>query len=359
MIDKTTSGIPGSIPLVLCKAKQKMMDIGMGNFKNHKRKTAIFFYILLGLSLLTACNSGDSKTSKGKTEIHIFHAGSLSVPMKLISETYMDQHPEVVILNEAAGSLSCIRKITELGRDADIIASADYRLINKLLMPAYCSWNIRFASNEMVIAFNDKSAKGDDIDSTNFFNILAEDEITYGRSNPDCDPCGYRTVLCLKLAANYFNNNKIPGLLQKDNELIRPKETDLIALLETGNIDYMFIYRSVAQQHGLRYIILPDAINLKNPELSDYYASVSVETAGKAPGETMIQKGEPMVYGISILNNAPCKEQAADFLNFFMDEAKGLKILDSLGQPPFIPAPADSFGNLPPKLKKHCTPVLK
>jgi molybdate/tungstate transport system substrate-binding protein len=267
----------------------------------------------------------------------------------------MDQHPEVVILNEAAGSLSCIRKITELGRDADIIASADYRLINELLMPAYCSWNIRFASNEMVIAFNDKSAKGDEIDSTNFFNILAEDEITYGRSNPNSDPCGYRTVLCLKLAASYFNNNEILDLLQKDNELIRPKETDLIALLETGNIDYMFIYRSVAQQHGLRYIILPDAINLKKAELSDWYARVKVETAGKAPGETMTQRGEPMVYGISILDKAPGKGQAIDFLDFFMDNDKGLKILDSLGQPPFIPAPADGYEMLPPKLKKYCT----
>jgi len=38
-----------------------------------------------------------------------------------------------------------------------------------------------------------------------------------------------------------------------------------VALLEANAIDYMFQYKSVAIQHGLKYIELPKEINLSDP----------------------------------------------------------------------------------------------
>jgi len=81
-----------------------------------------------------------------------------------------------------------------------------------------------------------------------------------------------------------------------------------LALLESNTIDYIFLYRSVAQQHGLKHLILPDSINLKLPELKDYYLTVSTEISGKKPGETIKKTGAPMVYGITIPKNAPNPE---------------------------------------------------
>jgi molybdate/tungstate transport system substrate-binding protein len=46
------------------------------------------------------------------------------------------------------------------------------------------------------------------------------------------------------------------SLLGKDTEYIRPKEVDLVALISSGVIDYMFQYRSVAIQHGFPFLEL-------------------------------------------------------------------------------------------------------
>ena len=66
-------------------------------------------------------------------------------------------NPDIKILLEPAGSLVCARKITELKKPCDIIASADYFVINELLIPEYTKWSVRFATNEIVIAYSEKS----------------------------------------------------------------------------------------------------------------------------------------------------------------------------------------------------------
>jgi len=86
-------------------------------------------YLVLVLAIflvLTGCNNKPVKTK----EITIFHAGSLSVPFKQIAADYEKKNPGIKVLLEPAGSIVCARKITELKKPCDIIASADYFVIN-------------------------------------------------------------------------------------------------------------------------------------------------------------------------------------------------------------------------------------
>ncbi|HKK43334.1 MAG TPA: substrate-binding domain-containing protein, partial [Bacteroidales bacterium] len=88
----------------------------------------IFRASVLLLLVLSGCgnhNSGD--------EIIIFHAGSLSVPLRQLKEAYEKKNPDVSILLEPSGSLVCARKVTELKKPCDIVASADYTVIDKML----------------------------------------------------------------------------------------------------------------------------------------------------------------------------------------------------------------------------------
>ena len=50
-----------------------------------------------------------------------FHAGSLTLPMKALAEAFQAQHPEVTFETEASGSNDAARKISELGREADLM----------------------------------------------------------------------------------------------------------------------------------------------------------------------------------------------------------------------------------------------
>lgn len=297
---------------------------------------------------------GEKPEKKAGQKLIVFHAGSLSVPLRKISREFIKENPDVTVLLEAAGSRSCARKISDLGRECDVMASADYTVIDNLLIPEHASWNIKFASNEMAIVYAERSERHGEIDSENWFEILLDPDVAFGRSDPDADPCGYRAVLTMKLAEKYYADIGLAGrLLEKDTRFIRPKETDLLALLETGTIDYIFLYRSVAQQHGLPFLILPDGINLKNPAFTDMYRLVSVEISGKKPGEKIVKRGAPMVYGITIPANSPSPELARRFVDFILDPEKGMKVMEEAGQPSMVPSPSETYEAIPAMLKKR------
>lgn len=302
------------------------------------------------------CNNSNkinisSENISGK--LTIFHAGSMSVPLKKIADEFKIENPKVEVLLEAAGSRECARKISDLNKECDVMVSADYAVIDDLLIPKFASWNIKFASNEMVIAYNEKSRYSNEINAQNWYNIFLKKDVAFGRSDPNSDPCGYRSVLTVKLAEFYHNEKGLADkILQKDNNYIRPKEVDLLSHLELHTIDYIFIYRSVAEQHNLNYVLLSDSINLKNPELTDFYKTASVEVSGKKPGETTTIYGEPMVYGITMINSSTNKAIALAFIKFFLNKEKGMKIIEKDGQESIIPSMCNSYDSIPSDLKQ-------
>ncbi|MFO7574512.1 MAG: tungstate ABC transporter substrate-binding protein WtpA [Bacteroidales bacterium] len=276
-------------------------------------------------------------TGRHESKVIVFHAGSLAVPMSRLAAAYEADNPGVRIITEAAGSLVSARKITELRKPCDIMASADYVIIDELLIPEFADWNLGFATNEIVIAYKNSSRFSDETDSLNWYEILLRKDVFFGRSDPDSDPCGYRTLMMLQLAEKYYG---IPGLKEsfenKDRSFIRPKEIDLTAMLEAGAIDYVFQYRSVAVQHGLDFIELPAEINLGDTDFSENYNSVYQEVIGSRPGETLTMKGDFIMYGITILRDAPNSEEAERFLAFIAG-SRGRDILRETGQNPISP----------------------
>jgi molybdate/tungstate transport system substrate-binding protein len=314
------------------------------------KKSTIALLTLI-IFITTSCINRD-KSKTENNQLIIFHAGSLSVPFKQMKDEFEKANPGVEILLEAAGSVQCARKITDLNKDCDIMASADYSIIDQMLIPEYADWNIHFATNEMTIVFHDASKYENEINAHNWHNILLKDDVIFGRSDPNADPCGYRTLLTTQLAEKYYN---LPGLTEKikskNQEYIRPKEVDLLALLESNSIDYIFLYRSVAQQHELSYISLPDSVNLKDPLLNDFYQLATVEINGSTPGEKLVQKGQAMVYGLTILKNAPNKALAKKFVQFVLDDNGGRKILEKNGQPALKRTKPEYLNKIPKDIK--------
>ena len=77
----------------------------------------------------------------------------------------------------------------------------------------------------------------------------------------------------LQLAERYYRQ---PGLARRLDSAMppryqRPKEADLTALLQAGELDYAWTYRSLAETNGLRYVSLPTAIDLSDPALAKEY----------------------------------------------------------------------------------------
>lgn len=309
----------------------------------HRTKLTLLLIVVLLLAFQTA--NAEQKT------LTILHAGSLSVPLDTLAKAYMKSHPDVVIKRESAGSRTTARKVSELGKEADLVGVADYLVIEDLLMPKFADWQVIFASNEMVIAYSEHSKFAGEINEDNWYEVLLRKGVEYGHSDPNRDPCGYRSRMVMQLAEKHY---KKPGLAKKLKEgcpakNIRPKETDLIALIEAGELDYMFQYRSVAVQHGLKFLPLPKQINLSDVDLGALYKTAEVEVSGKKPGEKVTYHGTPITYGITIPNNAPNPELALDFLKFILGQ-QGRETFDKLGQPPIVPAKLRG-NNIPAELK--------
>jgi len=272
-------------------------------------------------------------------KIIIFHAGSLTVPLAKIEKAFEAAHPGIDVLREAGGSTKMARMISELGKPADIMASADFKVIDKTLIPGHADWNIRFATNQLVLCYTDKSRYANEVNADNWTDILTKKGVVWGHSDPNLDPCGYRSLMVLQLAEKYTNQ---PGLYDRlianrPEKNVRPKSVELVSLLKTGNMDYAWEYLSVAVQHELKYVRLDDHINLGNYKFDDFYKQAQVKVTGKKPGTWITRTGKSCTYGITQVKNAPNPDGATRFLEYMLAADGGLKLLKEMGQPPFVP----------------------
>jgi molybdate/tungstate transport system substrate-binding protein len=234
------------------------------------------------------------------------------------------------------------------------MASAAYKVIDNLLIPEFARFNAQFVTNKMAIAYTPKSKFADEITAKNWPEIFLRDGVKVGHSNPNLDPCGYRSILVTQLAETYY---KVPGFYDKllgygesyangeekrTKVIVRPKETDLLGLLEAGAYDYLYIYKSVAEQHGLKYITLPPEVSLKDKKFSDFYKQASIKITGKKPGTFITKKGSPMIYGITVVENEKKglprnRDGAVKFVQFVLSP-EGKAIMKHNGQGVIDPA---------------------
>ena len=312
---------------------------------------------ILTIAVIAALLFSCGKKSERIT-ITVFHAGSLAKPFREIKAAFETKYPGTVIFLEAAGSRACARKITDLKKNAEVLASADELVITSLMFPEYADYCLNFVTNEMVIIYNDGSKYSEEISSENWFDILLKNGVEYGHSDPEKDPCGYRTMLTWQLAEKYYQR---PGLYKqlingRPLRNIRAKEVDLLALVDAGELDYVFIYKSVAEQHNYKYVQLPAEINLGSAALNDYYSTASIGLTGKTPGEVQTVIGAAMVYGITVPKTAEKPEWGIKFVDFVIS-AEGQKILEKNGHPVIDPAQSAQYDKLPEELKKSAEPL--
>lgn len=297
------------------------------------------------LAVAASCGKPAPKSAADSTAagaaggaIVVFTAASVALPIRAALDTFAARE-HVTVDQENGGSLDIARKLTELHQIPDVVVLADYDVFRRLLMPDQTTWYADFARNRMVLAFTDKSKFASEVDSANWPKILQRPGVELGRANPDLDPNGYRTLLTMQLAEQYY---KQPGLYDALIKLspaknVRPKEADLVGVLQAGEFDYIWSYESLARATKLRYIRLPSAIDLGTPGDTDIYAKASVRVAGKTPRDTLTIKGEPIVYALSIPKAAPHPEVAERFVAFLLSpEGRALMRatrLDALGTP--------------------------
>ena len=288
------------------------------------RARTLGFAVIVGV-VSEAVTSGQETGAGRRVQAEPFsvmNAASITRPVRMALDSFA-AHSGSKYQQEPGSSLEIARRLTELHRTTDVLLLADPDVFPKLLVPRYVRWYAVFARNRIVLAYVPGSKGSDRINADNWRRIITEPGVQVGRSDPNTDPSGYRTLLTMQLAERYYED---PGLYRRllaaaPERNVRPREADQVALLQTHELDYVWTYQNLAENDGLKYIKLPDGIDLGNPSDSAMYARVSTRVVGAHQGDTVTMRGAPVLFGLSVPQGSEHPGLAQRFVAFLLSPA--------------------------------------
>ena len=313
-------------------------------------RAAVALAALLLLAAL-ACGCGSHPR-----QVKFMYAGSLIVPFDRLAAAFEKEHPGVDVVTEAQGSIQVLRHVTELGDRVDFVASADEQLIPPLMYdrktrrpgsPGPTGIDVRHQPRGARRLAQEPTGRRADVARRGIAGSRSED-VRFGFADPRFDAAGYRALMVLQLAEREYGDPylledmlmgrftapitverrggvdviDVPEILETSagsNVVLRGASIQLVALLESGDLDCAFEYESVARQHGLEYVRLPATIDLGDEKLRDDYGPVEVKLdfrrfASVRPEFT----GDVIRYAFTIPANAPDPELARQFAAFLL-----------------------------------------
>jgi molybdate/tungstate transport system substrate-binding protein len=327
-----------------------------------------------------------------RRQVKLIYAGSLIVPFERLAAEFERTHPDVDVVTESHGSIQVLRHVTELGDRFDLAVSADEQLIPPLMYDRvdhetgrpYASWYCTFATNRMVLAISPKSPLAGELTSRTWYRRLTQPDVRFGLADPRFDAAGYRALMLLQLAEREYDDPylfedmmmgrftspvtvirdargvdviEIPEILETQrggNLVLRGASIQLVALLESGDLDCAFEYESVARQHGLKYVRLPSAIDLGEAGRRADYRCVEVKLDFRRFASVKpVFRGDVIRYAFTVPANAPDPELAGEFVTFLLG-GDGRRILQEDSQPVLTPPTLDHASAAPEEVRQAC-----
>jgi molybdate/tungstate transport system substrate-binding protein len=281
-------------------------------------------------------------------EVIVWHAGSLSNAFKSIEAGFTCQ-TGIQVVDHSTGSLDLVRQVTSGGQAADVVVPADFLDIDLFLRPAgYAEYNIEFAATKMVLGYlqSDLTAKGYTVaDGTPFsppasipnavadwYNALLQSNIAIGESSAFLDPTGYRAPMIFRLAQSYY---EVPNLYDNLlNHLVATAAQGSPSIALGKGFDFQLVYEVSAYASSqvnpdYRYVNIPDAVNLGNPALNEFYRRAEIVVPDLSGAGFIAIPGHNVVYGVTVMKTAQNPANAVAFVQY---------LLGSNGQAPLTSA---------------------
>ena len=294
----------------------------------------------LGSGLLMASLTLGSVSAFAADNINVTYAGSMGVVMdKYLGPTFAQQH-KLNYQGQGQGAYGMANLLASKKVVADVFVSITPGPIDVLKKAGLVDTSIPVASTRMVIAYNPKgkyaqqfeAIKDNKAGAEPWWKVLQTPGLHFGRTDPATDPQGQNIIFTMLLAEKYYHQ---PGLTKKVlGETTNPQqvlaEGGLLTRLEAGQVDAASGYESTTRSAKLPYIVLPDEINLSNPDMSaQWYDTVSFTIKDSAGKEKTLHT-QPLVFYAAVLKNAPNPKAAKEFIAF-MKSTEGQKIFQENG----------------------------
>jgi molybdate/tungstate transport system substrate-binding protein len=299
-------------------------------------------------------------------QLIIYRAGSLTRAFKPLEEKFTCQ-TGIQVKDVAMGSVDAGRQITAGGQACDLYAPADYLDIDLFMKPAgYSNFNIVFAHGKMVMAYSASGLAAKKLPPiaepngqavAKWYEILTRPGVTIGGGNPFLDPGAYRAPMIFQLAEELY---KVPNLYNNLLEHVVIMGSDSGAVIgKQFNFQFSYEHNALATAKtnpDYRVVNLPDEISMADPAKDAYYAQhaiVVLPGLGTArSARTIPVPGTHVAWGITLMKDAPNKENAIKFLQLLLSPA-GAASLTENGPAPISPAnvSATDFHKLPDSLR--------
>jgi molybdate/tungstate transport system substrate-binding protein len=357
-------------------------------------RTRAALLVAAATALAVAAGSAVALAGCGDTtarQVRLIYAGSLIVPFDHLAREFERLHPGTEVITESHGSIQVLRNVSELGGRFDLAVSADEQLIPPLMYARrdqrtgrpYATWYASFATNRMVLAVSPTSPLADRFTAADWYRELTRPGVRFGLADPRFDPAGYRAMMVLQLAERRYDDPylfedvfmgkftapvtveegggeaviHVPEILETRpgaGLVLRGASVQLVALLESGDLDCAFEYESVARQHGLRYVRLPAAIDLGEAAHRADYQRVAVKLDFRRFASVKpVFRGDLIRYAFTIPTNAPDPGEARAFAAFLLGP-EGRRALRRDYQPLLTPPTLDHPDAAPEEVRRAC-----
>jgi molybdate/tungstate transport system substrate-binding protein len=336
-------------------------------------------WLLLTVSLASAAVAQTQNCAPPSSQrLIIYRAGSLTRAFKPLVDKFTCE-TGIQVKDVAMGSVDAGRQITAGGQACDLYAPADYLDIDLFMKPAgYANFNIVFAHGKMVLSYSKRGLAAKKLPpiaepgsqpfhppdsipkaSAKWYEVLTMPGVAIGGGNPFLDPGAYRGPMIFQLAEAYY---KVPNLYNNMLEHVVSTGGDSVL---GKQFDFQLIYEHNAQATAktnpdYRYVNLPDEISMSDPAKNAYYAEHAIVVL---PGlgtprsaRTIPVPGARVAWGITLMKDAPNRENAIKFLQLLLGPA-GTASLNENGPSAISPAlviPADLH-----KLPESLRPLVK
>ena len=346
---------------------ETMNDIG--NYGVEKYGKSLFTPFTLGVPKGVTADFTTPATAT--RPLKVYHAGSLATSFGKLEKMFEKAHPNVDVQLFSGGSGAIFDKVNKQNQKADVLASADYSLIAKNMVPNNATFYVDFAKNAMVLVYTDQSRYANEINADNWYKILGRSDVKYAISDPKSDPAGYRSLMTIALAERKYGDVTIFSTLVTDSSnmnktvasgvwtidatnpspdakklTITATGPEIAPLLKDGKVDYALEYSSVAIQSGLKYITLPTDIDLSDPKMEATYKTILVKRPSGST--TVTEVGMPIVYAVTVPVSTKSPDMGYEFIKLLLG-SDGQAVLTADGQTPIVPA--EAFGSVPDALK--------
>lgn len=272
------------------------------------RALVIVIVVLVAALVYVAANYSNSRdisssltSDKASNSLILFTADAYASESRLLEQGFTARTGIPMVTPVAAGTSTLAANIAAGDPVSVFLSVARSSVEGRALGSEFPGWAVAFAADQIglaytsastttssaravVLAYNTALSTNSTADWYDFFNNLTSGQVKVGISNPNDDPAGFRSWLVLELAGIAYDGGSsnqqyfVSRMLTNQGNTTGESAAALVPALKTGQINFLFIYKSDIASEGLSLIQLSNGVNLGLPSYDSFYSQATYKT---------------------------------------------------------------------------------